>query len=421
MPLEAGKKVLSDRSESKISPDFFHDVLLNDVEPFWSRHAVDRVDGGFLHCLERDGAVFSATKQVWAQSRMIWCYARLYNRVERRPEWLALSRHGTEFLLAHCFRPDGRMTTFVTGEGRLIGATPDPYSLGFAVLGLAEYALASGNDRCRTQAVACFDAFMEDLATAEGRDPSTGRRRRHLGKRMMLLTLLPVLSRIDDRSRYAEVADRCRREILKWFYRPKHSAVLQVVKGNGRPVRGRLVVCPGHILEVSWLLLDDALTRQRPHRLPKVLQMMTWALEQGWDQEYGGLFLFTGPPGHPGPDHHGQRKYWWPHAEALCATMLAYALTREPAWLEWYERIFDYTFSAFPDPEFGEWYAYLSRDGVPEAGLTFNEDGTRPLSAVKGDALKSGFHLMRALLVCREVSAAIADGRGNLSDPLWLR
>jgi len=75
----------------------YRDGLLQDVEPFWTRYGIDRECGGYLNCLDRDGTVFSTDKQIWMEARMVWFYARLYNQVEKRPEWLELSARGRSF------------------------------------------------------------------------------------------------------------------------------------------------------------------------------------------------------------------------------------------------------------------------------------------------------------------------------------
>ena len=45
--------------------------------------------------------------------------------------------------------------------------------------------------------------------------------------------------------------------------------------------------------------------------------------------------------------------------------LLGWSLTgRQDLW-QWYEKVHEYTFRHFPDPEYGEWYGYLDRDGQP--------------------------------------------------------
>jgi len=70
--------------------------LLEDIVPFWLRHSLDRQCGGYLHHLDRDGSVWCTDKMMWMQGREVWMFARLYNMVERREEWLLSLIHISE-------------------------------------------------------------------------------------------------------------------------------------------------------------------------------------------------------------------------------------------------------------------------------------------------------------------------------------
>jgi len=76
----------------------YRDGLLGDTIPFWIRHAIDRDNGGYFFCLDRDGSLMSPDKSVWLTARFIWTLSTLYTDVEQRQEWLDLAAHGVEFL-----------------------------------------------------------------------------------------------------------------------------------------------------------------------------------------------------------------------------------------------------------------------------------------------------------------------------------
>ncbi|XP_069785283.1 N-acylglucosamine 2-epimerase [Narcine bancroftii] len=83
-------------------------------------------------------------------------------------------------------------------------------------------------------------------------------------------------------------------------------------------------------------------------------------------------------------------KLWWPHTEALVAFLLGYQVSRDPQMLDCFRQVFQYTFSHFPDPEHGEWYGYLNRQG--DVTHTF-----------KGGPYKGCFHLPRCLYLCETI------------------
>jgi N-acylglucosamine 2-epimerase len=56
----------------------------------------------------------------------------------------------------------------------------------------------------------------------------------------------------------------------------------------------------------------------------------------------------------------------------------------------WFEQLYDYAWTRFSDPEYGEWFGYLKRDGTP-------------LHTAKGGKWKGCFHVPRALWGCLEI------------------
>ena len=129
-------------------------------------------------------------------------------------------------------------------------------------------------------------------------------------------------------------------------------------------------------------------------------QAMDFTLAIGWDSTYGGLFFAVdaelGEPGKP----KDSLKKWFVHCEALRATLLAYHLTREERYFHWFVRIHDWAFEHFADPEFGEWFGQLNRDGTVA-------------DQTKGGFLKGAFHLPRALFWCWQLLEEFAG-------PGWL-
>jgi N-acylglucosamine 2-epimerase len=79
-------------------------------------------------------------------------------------------------------------------------------------------------------------------------------------------------------------------------------------------------------------------------------------------------------------------KLWWLHNEAIIACLYAYKVTGDEKFLNWFYKLDDWTWSHFPDPEYGEWFAYLNRRG-------------EPTHLLKGGKWKTFFHLPRCLFM----------------------
>ena len=81
---------------------------------------------------------------MWLQGRALWMFSKLYNDVEQRPNWLDAAHHIYDFIIQHGFDADGRMFFAVTADGRPLRKRRYLFTETFAVIGLAEYARATG-------------------------------------------------------------------------------------------------------------------------------------------------------------------------------------------------------------------------------------------------------------------------------------
>jgi N-acylglucosamine 2-epimerase len=388
------RKVM-DRKRIDELAGIYQDGLLNDIVPFWMRHSIDYKNGGYLTYLDRDGSVYCTDKPIWLQGRMIWMFSRLYNDVDQRQEWLDLAEHGLRFLLKSAFDSDGRMFFMVDKDGQPLRKRRYLFSEAFAVMGLAEYALATGDDSMRQKAANLFDLMLHYYQTPgllEPKDIPGARPSKSHAMPMILLAVTQVMRKVDDRPIYTEIADRYINEILNDFCKPDIGALLETVGPNGEFIDtpdGRCVN-PGHAIETSWFIMEEGRNRGDMALVQKGLQILEWSLNRGWDQDYGGILYYADIAGKPCVQYEWDMKLWWPHTEALYATLLAYHITGDIKWLDWYNRIHDYTFSHFPDTEYGEWYGYLHRDGSVSHRL-------------KGNCWKGPFHISRCQMLCSKL------------------
>lgn len=377
------------------------DDLLNDIVPFWTRHSVDREFGGFQTFLDRDGRVYGPDKPIWLQGRIAWLFARLYNEVEPRPEWLELARHGIDFLEKHAFDDDGRMFFVVTRDGRPLRKRRYLFSETFATMAFAEYARATRDDRYRQKAADLFDLILRYHTTPgllEPKEIQTTRASKGHAMPMILVATAQIARQVDDRPVYADTIDRSLYEIFHHFAKPEHKALLETVGPNGEFIdtpEGRCIN-PGHAIETAWFIFEEAVFRNDPDLWKAALPILEWSLEWGWDREFGGLFYFQDVFGEPCVQYEWDMKLWWPHTEALVATLFAYELTGDAKWAEWYERIHEYTWSHFPDRPYGEWYGYLHRDGTVA-------------HRQKGNLWKGPYHISRMMLLCWKRAERMAD------------
>ncbi|MCP4306154.1 MAG: N-acylglucosamine 2-epimerase [bacterium] len=374
--------------------------LLDDTLPFWikSPDCVDREHGGFLHSLDRDGSLLDTDKAMWIQARFVWTLARAFNEIEPNIEFIDLANHGINFIRKHGFDTDGRMFFLVTREGLPLVKRRYIYTEMFSTMALAEVARATNSEELLDEAEALF-ALSEHLMSTPGLlPPKTNpevRAWRGLGVPMIKMVTAQVLRDVaTDPGRYTSVIDGCIAEIRDDFVRTDLEAVVEnVLAADGSLATehfdGR-IINPGHGLEAAWFILAEAARRDDSSLIELGTQIVDWSWKRGWDTKYGGLFSYRDVLGLPVTEYWQDMKFWWPHNEGITATLLAHELTGEQRYAEWHQLIHDWSYQHFPDPEFGEWYGYLHRDGSPSVHL-------------KGNRWKGPFHLPRMQMECYRI------------------
>ena len=372
--------------------DLYRSHLLDDIMAFWQKHSVDRECGGFLTCLDRDGSAYSTDKAVWLMGRATWIYSALYRLVEPREEWLQLARHGYDFLTRHCFAPNGKMYFNVTRDGRPLQMRRYVFSEVFAALGMSALAAITGDEAIRRRAIEVF-ASMKRYFETPGLIPAKinpdTRPMKSLSPRMCMINVADAMRLIDNDPIYERTIDACVQEVFHDFVKADDGILLETVTPSGERIDSPQGRCmnPGHSIEIAWFILEIARRRNDAALARRALPIIDWAFERGWDREYGGLLYFVDVEGKPSHYIEHDMKLWWPHSEALYATLLAYRMTGDERYAFMFEKVHDWTFAHFPDREFGEWFGYLRRDGQPS-------------SLLKGNMWKGPFHIPRALLLC---------------------
>ena len=380
-------------------------ALLDDVAPFWLKYGLDREYDGFITQLDRDGTRYGTDKAMWMQGRGTWLYARLYNSVEQRPEWFEAAASGYRFLTQHGFDEDGRLFFWMTREGQPLRKRRYLFTESFATIACCEYALAAGDEEALDRARKLYRLVLRYHRVPGLLDPKINpevRPTKGHAMPMILIATSQELLRVDPDPLYEQVIRECADEIVSHFVHPEEHALFETVSPEGALLEGPLGRCinPGHAIETSWFLMEEARRSHDDHMLLNALQILEWSLEWGWDKEYGGLFSFVDTKGYPPEQLEWDMKLWWPHTEALYALLLAYQLTSNEAYEMWYERIHNYAWGHFPDPEYGEWYGYLHRDGSVALQL-------------KGSMWKGPFHVPRALLRCWKLLQEMKMPAGN--------
>ena len=384
----------------QLSEQYKHE-LLDRVIPFWIEKSQDLECGGYFTCLERDGSVFDTDKFVWMQGREVWMLSMLYNKVEHRQEWLDAAIQGAEFMrrCAH----DGNLNWYfsLTREGQPLVEPYNIFSYTFATMAFGQLAIATGNDEYARIARDTFDIILSRVDNPKGRwnkaHPGT-RPMKNFALPMILCNLALEIEPLLDPAFLQQCIDTCIHEVMDVFVRPELGGlVVENVALDGSLVDsmdGRHMN-PGHAIEAMWFIMDLGKRLNRPDLIERAKDTALRMADYGWDSEYGGIFYFMDRLGRPTQELEWDQKLWWVHIETLIAMIKGYHLTGDPHCLEWFERVHDYVWSHFRDPQWPEWFGYLNRRG--EVLLT-----------LKGGKWKGCFHVPRGLYQCWQVLEQLA-------------
>ncbi len=369
----------------------YRDTLLNDVLPFWERNSLDTVQGGYFTCLDRIGKVYDTDKFVWLQGRQVWTFSMLYNQLEQRESWLQIAKSGADFLKNQAMDPKGNFYFSLTKEGKPLVQPYNIFSDCFAAMAFSQYAKASGNDEYRLLAKRTYLNILQRKDNPKGiYEKSTGERSlKNFALPMILSNLVLELEDVLDQNEIEKTLDFSVNEVMNVFLQKDSGLIYENVLQDGtlhNSFEGRLLN-PGHGIEAMWFMIDIGARRDDKKLIQKATDTIVRILEHSWDPVYGGIFYFMDALGHPTQQLEWDQKLWWVHLETLVALAKAYEHSGSEIVWTWYQKVHDYAWSHFPDPENGEWYGYLNRQG-------------EPLLTLKGGKWKGCFHVPRAMYQC---------------------
>jgi len=368
----------------------YRDELLQNVIPFWLEKSQDKEYGGYFTCLDRQGNVFDTDKFIWLQGREVWLFAMLYNRVEKRQEWLDCAIQGAEFLKK--YGHDGNLNWYFSldRQGNPLVEPYNIFSYTFATMAFGQLSIATGNQEYVDIAKRTFDIILSKQDNPKGKwskaYPGT-RSLKNFALPMILCNLSLEIEPLLDEAFIEKTMDTCIHEVMDVFLRPELGGiVVENVNADGSlsdTFEGRQLT-PGHAIEAMWFIMDLGKRLNRPELIEKAVQTTLKMIDYGWDKQYGGIYYFMDRKGCPPQQLEWDQKLWWVHIETLISLIKGYQLTGNKECLQWFEKVHHYTWEHFKDPKHREWWGYLNRQG-------------EVLLDLKGGKWKGCFHVPRGL------------------------
>jgi N-acylglucosamine 2-epimerase len=274
----------------------------------------------------------------------------------------------------------------------------------FAAMAFSQYALATGDQGAKNVALGTYRNILRRRDNPKGsysKTISATRPLKSLGLPMILAGLALEMEPLLEEGELSAVLDSSVSEVMTLLLDPEMSLVFENVSPDGSHpdcFEGRLIN-PGHGIEAMWFVMQIARRGKDRALIDKTVDVILATLDFAWDTEYGGVFYFLDAFKKPPLQLEWNQKLWWVHLEALVALIKGYNSTARKQCWQWFEKIHDYVWSRFPDPEYGEWFGYLDRRG-------------ERLLELKGGKWKGCFHVPRALYLCSLELGHLLEGTG---------
>lgn len=379
--------------------ELYKNTLLDNIIPFWSQHSIDWENGGYFTCLDRKGNIYDTDKFIWLQNRQVWTYSMLYNRLEKRKEWLNIAQNGADFLAKYGRDTEGNWYFALDRTGQPLVQPYNIFSDCFAAMAFSQYALASKDESAKEIALQAYNNVLRRQDNPKGQYnkayPGT-RSLKSLAVPMILANLSLEMDWLLQSSQLEAVLDQTLQEVMEDFLDPDRGLMYENVTPEGKHwdcFDGRLIN-PGHGIEAMWFVMDIANRRQDRSLINQAVDVVLNILNFGWDTEYQGIYYFMDAQGHPPQQLEWNQKLWWVHLETLVALLMGFNLTGRQECLDWFQKVHDYTWGHFSDSNYQEWFGYLDRKGEVVLNL-------------KGGKWKGCFHVPRALYLCWQQLATL--------------
>jgi N-acylglucosamine 2-epimerase len=372
--------------------DRYRSELFDNVIPFWEKNSIDTECGGYFTCLDRRGKVYDTDKFIWLQARQVWTFSMLYNRCEQRSKWLDIARGGADFLARNGTDESGNWYFALDRHGHPLIQPYNIFSDCFAAMAFSQFWIASGDPGAREIALRTYRNILNRKDNPKGvysKAVAGTRPLKSLAISMILANLSLEMGDLLDERQLESILDNGVSEVMDIFLDKRSNIVFENVSPDGSHpdcFDGRLIN-PGHGIEAMWFIMDIARHRNDDQLINKTADVILSTLDFAWDGKFGGIFYFLDAQGKPPLQLEWDQKLWWVHMETLVALIMAYRLTGRDECRQWFEKVHEYVWDRFPDPQYGEWFGYLNRRG-------------ERLLELKGGKWKGCFHVPRALYLC---------------------
>ncbi|MEL5893619.1 AGE family epimerase/isomerase [Bacteroides sp. GD17] len=346
--------------------------IKNDVLPFWMNYAV-AADGGFYGSVLRDGTpVEDAPRGGVLNARILWSFSAAY-RTFKDDAYLKLADQSQRYFIdTFIDKVNGGVYWLVNPNGEVLNASKYTYAMTYAIYGLAEHYLATGNDESLQTAISLYrtleekgrdpqndgyvESFTEDwklLDMYDNNAPKTMNAHLHVLEAYALLYQCWQDSGLKQRLKF------CVDLFMNRIYDPqrKHFKLFFDNEWNSLVEMDSY----GHDVETGWLLCDAAHVLGDQVLIDKAdqiaLDVTKTCLAEGMSEK--GYMTYEKKGGKA-----SKHCSWWGQIETMIACINAWQISGDESYLHAADTVWTFVKQNMIDTEYGEWYSDCF-DGKP--------------------------------------------------------
>lgn len=378
--------------------NLYYNTLVNEVMPFWLKNTID-ITGAINNCIDEDGTIISKERYIWSQGRALWTFSAMYNRIEKKKEYLEVATGLFNYLMNTGRDESGKWLYRFDENGNILDRDISIYVDGFVLIGMTEYYIATKDERAKKIAEETYENTLwrlNHLGSYSVAPYVIPEGMKTHGVNMIFSYFYYQLGKAIGRDDISESGYQLALEVINKFYVKEKNAILEFVMSDGSfsdTPEGRACV-PGHAIECMWFLINIFEDRNEKENIDICCKIIKRHIELALDKEKGGLILALDIEGKE-PCFWGKPTYkpWWVQLETLVATMYAYKHTGDEWFLDIHKELNEYAYSHYPNG-YGDWYNWLDNDG------NIGETAALPV--------KDPFHLPRALIMLVDICGKLA-------------
>lgn len=350
---------------------------LENILTYWRNNTVDRALGGFIGQIAEGEVIHpDAEKGSVLNARILWSFSAAYNFSGDLKD-LYLAQHSFLYIKAHFIdTKHGGVYWSLDHNGLPKDRKKQIYAIAFTIYGLSEYHLAAGDNEALDLAIALFrnielhsfdpvdGGYFE--AFAENWDPVPDLRlsQKDANEKKTMNTHLHVLEAYTTLYKIWP-DEHLKNQIISLLgvfnnyiiNTNGHLGLFFDEKWN----RKSSEVSYGHDIEASWLLLEAAEMIKHQELTLHFKSMaikIAGASADGIDDK-AMIYEYS-----PEDNHRNDEKHWWVQAEAMVGFLNAFEISKNPAFLKHFDRIWTYTKKYIIDHQNGEWFWGRNGDGT---------------------------------------------------------